>query len=145
MWIEGASAEKIGRAIGYTRNAVIGRLRRMGCKRDPTVRKSYPPVTRRAMRERKAVIAAIAAVLPVALAPLTPHMTIQSAAPYTCRYINDSGCDAPICGRYAGAGSWCGAHRRVVYAPAKRGAGDIARFAAWRDGMGQFRRPGDAL
>jgi GcrA cell cycle regulator len=57
LWAEGQSAAEIARGLGYSRNAVCGRLTRLGLKRGhkpPTAKPKIRPVPKR----RQALLAA---------------------------------------------------------------------------------------
>lgn len=136
LWLEGKSATEIRRHLARdlkvikSRNAVIGKLHRLGyTDKIRATGSSHGTVERIAKKRRAAKKAAIAFVpnkvitpaklaLIACLPPLTPGATLTDVG--GCRYINgDPQIDATVCGRATADGAWCVQHRKLVYQKAK--------------------------
>lgn len=128
----GLSCAKIAREIGVTRNAVIGKLNRLGLlgsRRAATGRPEHPGVPRlrrTRINIRRQILRAIYAETP----PVTDDVLLASAARCsllelaqgTCRWpISDPGArDFGFCGNGAVAGlPYCAGHARLAYRPAR--------------------------
>lgn len=121
LWGEGLSAGKIGKALGVSRNAVIGKAHRMGL-------------------QRRAVAAAVVAVKPAASVRVPAHkarallaaviivpMLRDDGAPVTLLSVRDGECRWPVgpvpaggamqvCGHTAKTGKpYCTAHAARAY------------------------------
>lgn len=127
----GLSMTRIATRMGMSKNAIIGRLHRLGCR--DNIRAKPRPYPR--LRPPKAVTLKVA--IPKAkfvkdgkhAAPGLPVMprcrgavSIMRATRNQCRYIGDRPAlitaDTPIfCGLPTGGGSWCSAHHAVVLVP----------------------------
>ena len=159
LWLEGQSASQIAKTLGggVTRNAVIGKVHRLGLsgRAAPSqpARTTFP---RAATRPRPAAPAApaqapsaprrieaaaprpVMVAQPVAPAP-TPELpgtaTVLTLGAHMCKWpIGDpSSREFSFCGRRASEGVYCVEHARVAYQPqvrrgaSKDGASELAR------------------
>ena len=137
LWAEGLSASQIATQLGgVTRNAVIGKVHRLGLSgratpSRPSKRKITTP--RATAAAPKTVIARAPRPAP-AIAPAPPpieakrmadgeYATILTITEDTCKWpLGDpSGDDFRFCGRNTNdASPYCQAHSRVAYQPARR-------------------------
>ena len=146
LWAEGHSASQIAKQLGgVTRNAVIGKVHRLGLsgratpsrpvKRPPRLARPKPrmmpdgtvktPVP--AIPERP--VASPVEDRPAALAPLPP-LALADGEPATILTLRDSMCKWPIgdpadpkfafCGRKADCGPYCAEHAKVAFEPARK-------------------------
>ena len=148
LWLEGQSASQIAKQLGggVTRNAVIGKVHRLGLSgraapsqpARATFRPSRPrpaaPPTQAPSAPRR-----IEAVQPRPAAPTVPApmpdlpgtATVMTLGAHMCKWpIGDpSSTEFSFCGRRASEGVYCVEHARVAYQPqVKRGgATDLAR------------------
>lgn len=125
MWNEGKSATEIAGYFGLTRNAVCGRLWRMGLKREgAAVRGTRTPAANRDQHPR---IRRLKVVRP----PKPPRVEVAAAAPVVvdimaarpfmsrtmseCSWILDDG--QSCCNPCERSASYCAGHRAIVYRP----------------------------
>ena len=147
LWLEGQSASQIAKQLGggVTRNAVIGKVHRLGLSgraapsqpARATFRPSRPRPAAQptqapsAPRRIEAVQPRPAAPqLPVAMPDLPGTATVMTLGAHMCKWpIGDpSSTEFSFCGRRASEGVYCLEHARVAYQPQmKRGATDLAR------------------
>lgn len=141
LWAEGLSASQIAKQLGgVTRNAVIGKVHRLGLSgrakpsRPATIRTAKPsaPRTRTTARARTPntpsapVRATRAPVLPPVEAKALPsgeYATIMTIRDHMCKWpIGDpSKSDFRFCGRKTDpATPYCEAHSSVAYQPSRR-------------------------
>ncbi|HAE95416.1 MULTISPECIES: GcrA family cell cycle regulator [Hyphomonas] len=161
LWAEGHSASQIAKQLGgVTRNAVIGKVHRLGLsgratpsrpvKRPPRLARPKP----RVLPDGSVKVAAPAApetpeVRPAAertevMAPLPP-LQQADGEPASILTLRDSMCKWPIgdpadpkfafCGRKADCGPYCSEHAKVAFQPARKresrkGAYDYVRRIA---------------
>ena len=148
LWLEGQSASQIAKQLGggVTRNAVIGKVHRLGLSgraapsqpARATFRPSrprpaaQPTQTPSAPRRIEAVQPRAAAVPSVATTK--PHLPgtapVMTLGAHMCKWpIGDpSSNEFSFCGRRASESVYCVEHARVAYQPqVKRGATDLAR------------------
>lgn len=143
LWLEGRSATEIRCRIARdlkvikSRNAVIGKLHRLGYTDKARSAGASPGTVERIAKKRRAAKKAAIAFVPnkvitptkrevlraelaliACLPPLTPGATLTSTG--GCRYINgDPQIDATVCGRATADGAWCVQHRKLVYQKAE--------------------------
>ena len=155
LWLEGQSASQIAKQLGggVTRNAVIGKVHRLGLSgraapsqpartatafRTTRPRPSQPaPAQPSAPRRIEAVqpkpVQAPAPV-PAPIPDLPGTATVMTLGAHMCKWpIGDpSSREFSFCGRRASEGVYCVEHARVAYQPqtkrgGKDGASDLAR------------------
>jgi len=122
LWRDGASASAIARRLGVTRNAVIGKVHRLGLggratPARPGSRAARPPEGEpRASRPRTS---ARLPADPVAAEEMAGTADILTVAYHACRWpIGDP--KAPgfsLCGRPAVRGAYCAPHGALAYRP----------------------------
>ena len=152
LWLEGQSASQIAKQLGggVTRNAVIGKVHRLGLSGRATP--SQPArTTFRTTRPRPAAAApqapsaprrieaaqprpAAAPAVPAPMPDLPGTATVMTLGAHMCKWpIGDpSSREFSFCGRRASEGVYCVEHARVAYQPqvkrgGKDGASELAR------------------
>jgi GcrA cell cycle regulator len=146
LWLdEGLSASEVAAKLGVTRNAVLGKVHRLGlCNRRPA-RAARAPAAARTPRPQKPPRPGQpktpqaqhreppcrAAPLPEIGPGLVAHL--EDLGPHTCHWpVGDPASESfAFCGRRAARRPYCEAHRRVAYRPGgpQPVAGLIRRFA----------------
>ena len=120
MWAAGYSASIIGRTLGYTRNAIIGKVYRLGLSGRPTVRR-MPHSRRFVVRKRKPKPRPVPKWLKAEMLADPPP-----SERYSLIDLPENGCHWPVgdpkeagfgfCGRERADGySYCPAHCRRAY------------------------------
>ena len=153
LWLEGQSASQIAKQLGggVTRNAVIGKVHRLGLsgRATPSQPARTAAATFRTARPRPAPAAPAqpsaprrleavqpkpiqaTAQVPVAMPDLPGTATVMTLGAHMCKWpIGDpSSNEFSFCGRRASESVYCVEHARVAYQPqVKRGgATDLAR------------------
>ncbi len=152
LWLEGHSASQIAKQLGgVTRNAVIGKVHRMGLSGRAAPSQPARPATfktAKPVRPAPAPQPAVRRCEPVAPAPgvvAVPARPERAEAPgsATVLTLGSSMCKWPIgdpstdgftfCGGRATQGPYCATHAAVAYQPAapkksgRSGAADLAR------------------
>jgi GcrA cell cycle regulator len=148
LWLDGLSASQIAKQLGgVTRNAVIGKVHRLGLSGRATPSQPQRPIFKAPRAPRPAVAAAPAprrALEPSApvSAPPQPYVaeapgsaTVLTLGAHMCKWpIGDPSSDAfTFCGRRSDReGPYCMDHAQVAYQPqqkkgARSGATELAR------------------
>lgn len=146
LWAEGLSASQIAKQLGgVTRNAVIGKVHRLGLAGRATP--SRP--AKRPVRSRPVRFVPPSVLKPIKVRPPTPTakdlhatppegaLTIETVRDGQCKYMTGEGPDALVCGRSTPLGSWCILHAKLVYQPSRKRQiedASIARVTRWLDG-----------
>jgi len=123
LWTEGLSASQIARALGgVTRNAVIGKVHRLGLAGRASPSRAERP--RVSMPKSPSMRAHVPAIPVVEEDPLTledgSHATVLTISDRMCRWpIGDpAATEFHFCGRSPKSGSpYCEAHARKAYQP----------------------------
>jgi GcrA cell cycle regulator len=123
LWAEGCSASEVARQLGVTRNAVIGKVHRLGLSADGRHAAARPRAPNRPPRPRRAPRSPPP---PSPGAPATPAVEVlaglvprlEDLAPAACHWpIGNPRSDGfAFCGRRAVRGPYCEAHAAAAYA-----------------------------
>ena len=147
LWLEGLSASQLAKQLGgVTRNAVIGKVHRLGLSGRAAPSQPSRPVLRTPRPARPAISAHHA---PRRVEPQQPHptprmetyveepgsATVLTLGAHMCKWpIGDPASDGfTFCGRRIGdEGPYCVEHARVAYQPQQKktgrsGASELAR------------------
>lgn len=148
LWQEGLSASQIAKQLGgVTRNAVIGKVHRLGLSGRAAPSKPARPVFKAPRPARPAaaapsaprriaepMVAAAPPPVPVRYVEESPgSATVLTLGAHMCKWpIGDPSSDGfTFCGRRASEGPYCGEHAQVAYQPAqtkrRSGAAELAR------------------
>ena len=149
LWLDGLSASQIAKQLGgVTRNAVIGKVHRLGLSGRATPSQPQRPIFKAPRTPRPAVSAAPAprrTIEPIlqAAQPAAPayhpeepgSATVLTLGAHMCKWpIGDPSSDAfTFCGRRSDReGPYCVDHARIAYQPqqkkgARSGANELAR------------------
>jgi GcrA cell cycle regulator len=153
LWLDGLSASQIAKQLGgVTRNAVIGKVHRLGLsgRAAPSQparpafkapRPARPAATTMPSAPRRVIAAEPAALPAVAAQPSVPAFrdeqpgsaTVLTLGAHMCKWpIGDPSTDGfTFCGRRSSDGPYCNEHARVAYQPQqtkkKSGPTELAR------------------
>ena len=145
LWLDGHSASQIAKQLGHgvTRNAVIGKVHRLGLSGRATPSKPARPTTFRAPRParpatvaqtRRAVDRGPSDPAPAQMRDEQPGAaTVLTLGAHMCKWpIGDPTDNGfTFCGRRASEGSYCVEHARVAYQPQVKRSGkrnDVAEL-----------------
>ena len=143
LWLDGLSASQIAKQLGgVTRNAVIGKVHRLGLSgRAAPSQPARPAATAMPSAPRRVIAAEPAALPAVAQQPSVPAFraeepgsaTVLTLGAHMCKWpIGDPSADGfTFCGRRSSDGPYCNEHARVAYQPQqtkkKSGPTELAR------------------
>ena len=146
LWLDGLSASQIAKQLGgVTRNAVIGKVHRLGLSGRAAPSQPARPAFKAprparvaapapAPVVRRAVDVPVAPTLPSVLRQETPgSATVLTLGAHMCKWpIGDPATEGfTFCGKGAHDGPYCDAHAQIAYQPQqarkKSGATDLAR------------------
>src|SRR5215831_13067232 len=131
LWLDGLSASQIAKQLGgVTRNAVIGKVHRLGLSGRATPSQPQRPSFKTPRPARPAHAPSLA---PRRIAPAIPEpppvyyveepgsATVLTLGAHMCKWpIGDPSSDNfTFCGRRTGEGPYCHEHAQVAYQPAQ--------------------------
>lgn len=140
LWTEGLSASQIAKQLGgVTRNAVIGKVHRLGlagratpsrpAKRPVRVARPARPVTGPSAPRLRNAIGGVMPSQPTVMIPALEPLRREDGTTVSVLTLTDSMCKFPIgdppdadfafCGRDACAGPYCADHARLAYQPSQ--------------------------
>ncbi len=133
LWLDGLSASQIAKQLGgVTRNAVIGKVHRLGLSGRAAPSQPARTVFKTPRPQRPVVTAApvrrVETQLPQPIAPQAPiylreetpgSATVLTLGAHMCKWpIGDPSTDGfSFCGRRSSDGPYCNEHSRVAYQP----------------------------
>ena len=143
LWLDGLSASQIAKQLGgVTRNAVIGKVHRLGLSGRATPSQPQRPAFKAPRAPRPAVAAAprrapsepsqLPAMPVQAYYPEEPgSATVLTLGAHMCKWpIGDPSSDGfTFCGRRSSEGPYCGEHARVAYQPQQKKKGTATELA----------------
>lgn len=150
LWLEGNTARQVSLVLGVSRNAVIGKVHRLGLggRQSPAAPRSVAGQTPRPTRTRTwtaAVVKPAASARPASARPtrrrlvesgeLPPTAQLLVLGAHSCRWPigHPDEADFGFCGRErAGAGPYCAHHRQFAHRPSSLPASYVKRIAAIR-------------
>ena len=144
LWLEGLSASQIAKQLGgVTRNAVIGKVHRLGLSGRATPSSPPRPVFKTPRPPRPISTSLAPRRIASAAAPSEPQSpqyveepgsaTVLTLGAHMCKWpIGDPSSDSfTFCGRRINDGPYCVEHARVAYQPQQKGkkstAAELAR------------------
>jgi GcrA cell cycle regulator len=127
MWAEGYASSIIGQTVGKSRNAVIGKLGRMGLMGDPKRNRARATARMQANKRRKE--ARVRGTVPVtAPAPVKPlratpapieGILLEALTRTTCRWPVTEAAPHKFCGQHSETGRYCPHHEHRAVSPGK--------------------------